>query len=214
VTPAEFLAYFFPVTARPFPKSHTLQLTSKISAPCANLRFSSFVLWSLSFYPQTLLNWKRKSTQGLAIDYPTLNVLGFFAYTVSTACFLWSPIIRDQYAKKHPLSPEPTVRGNDFAFAFHALILCVIMYSQFYPRLWGFKTSHRQRSSPLLLGIFWGNVIAVLILACIVWVKGDSGMNMGSWTWIDVVRLKSTYLLLALIHPNTGHRSMPSRMSS
>lgn len=178
---------FVPTATFCFPQRHIF--TCNVQALCANVRISSFVLWSLSFYPQPLLNWKRKNTQGLTIDYPTLNVLGFFAYTVSTACFLWSPTVREQYAYNHPLSPEPTVRGNDFAFAFHAVILCIITYSQFYPRLWGFKTSRRQQSSPLVLGIFWGNVLAVLILICIVWVKGNGGMDTKGWSWIDVVSL-------------------------
>lgn len=32
--------------------------------------------WSLSFYPQPLLNWKRRSTSGTTIDFHIVNVLG------------------------------------------------------------------------------------------------------------------------------------------
>ena len=34
------------------------------------------VAWSLSFYPQPLLNWRRKSTSGTTIDFPLVNCLG------------------------------------------------------------------------------------------------------------------------------------------
>lgn len=39
-----------------------------------------FIAWSLSFYPQPLLNFRRKTTQGLTPDFPLLNVYGFTCY--------------------------------------------------------------------------------------------------------------------------------------
>lgn len=32
--------------------------------------------WSLSFYPQPLLNFQRKSTSGTTVDFPLINCLG------------------------------------------------------------------------------------------------------------------------------------------
>lgn len=32
--------------------------------------------WSLSFYPQPLLNFRRKSTSGTTVDFPLINCLG------------------------------------------------------------------------------------------------------------------------------------------
>ncbi|KAF5573586.1 CTNS [Fusarium pseudoanthophilum] len=34
-----------------------------------------FLAWSASFYPQPLLNWRRRSTSGTTIDFPFINVL-------------------------------------------------------------------------------------------------------------------------------------------
>jgi len=147
-----------------------------------------FLCLSLSFYPQPILNWKRKSTQGLAIDFPTSNVLGFFAYTVSTGSFLYSPIIRAQYAARHPAAPVPTVRFNDFLFALHGTILCIITWSQFWPRIWGFKVGARQKASRPILAIFWGSIVGVLITVLIVRIKGkDGGYDPSGWAWIEVI---------------------------
>ncbi|KAF2814696.1 L-cystine transporter [Mytilinidion resinicola] len=147
-----------------------------------------FLCWSLSFYPQPILNWKRKSTQGLAIDFPTSNVLGFFAYTVSTAAFLYSATIRSQYAQRHPAAPEPTVRFNDFLFALHGCILCIVTYSQFWPRIWGFKVGARQKASRPILGIFWGSILGVLVIILIVTIKErDNGNDPSGWAWIEVI---------------------------
>jgi len=32
--------------------------------------------WSLSFYPQMLLNYRRRSTSGTTVDFPLINCLG------------------------------------------------------------------------------------------------------------------------------------------
>lgn len=32
--------------------------------------------WSLSFYPQPLLNYQRGTTAGTTVDFPLINVLG------------------------------------------------------------------------------------------------------------------------------------------
>jgi cystinosin len=34
------------------------------------------ICWSLSFYPQPIHNFKRKSTAGTTVDFPFINVLG------------------------------------------------------------------------------------------------------------------------------------------
>ncbi|BCS19020.1 putative L-cystine transporter [Aspergillus puulaauensis] len=144
--------------------------------------------WSASFYPQPIDNYRRKATTGLAIDFPTVNVLGFVCYTVYTGAFLYSPVIRLQYAARHPVSQEPTVRFNDFAFALHAVVLSGLVYSQFWPSIWGFKVSRFQRVSKPIAGLFWGSFVAVAVVTCIVLAKSpDEGYEPLSWAWIDVI---------------------------
>lgn len=35
-----------------------------------------FAAWSVSFYPQSMLNFRRKSTSGTTVDFPLINCLG------------------------------------------------------------------------------------------------------------------------------------------
>ncbi|KAF2709784.1 L-cystine transporter-like protein [Pleomassaria siparia CBS 279.74] len=152
------------------------------------LGWAYFLCWSASFYPQPISNYNRKSTLGLAIDFPTLNVLGFIAYTISTAAFLYSPTIQSQYAIRHPESPETTVRFNDFLFAAHGAVMCIIIYSQFFPRIWGFKVGSRQKASVAVLGIFWGCLLGILIVWLLVTTTGkEGGKDASAWAWVDVV---------------------------
>ena len=101
---------------------------------------------------------------------------------------MYSPTIRSQYAYRHPTSPETTVRFNDFLFAAHGAFMCVILYSQFYSWVWGFRVGARQKASKAALGIFWGCVLAILVVSFLAQVAGkDSGYDPSGWAWIDVV---------------------------
>ena len=143
--------------------------------------------WSLSFYPQPMLNLRRKSTSGLAIDFSLLNVLGFACYTASTTAFFLVPTIRRQYATRHPLSPEPTVRFNDFAFALHGLVLCIVTYTQFWKPIWGFSDTESRRASNVALGIFWGSMTAISIITLMALSHTRNTNDTQSWAAIDVV---------------------------
>lgn len=35
-----------------------------------------FAAWSVSFYPQPMLNFRRRSTSGTTVDFPLINCLG------------------------------------------------------------------------------------------------------------------------------------------
>ncbi len=150
--------------------------------------------WSLSFYPQPILNFRRRSTTGTTIDFPAINVLGFLAYFVSNAAFLYSPKIRLQYAlRNHGLTP--TVQFNDLAFAGHAVLLSVLTLSQFVPAIWGFDKRAKRRAgariSRSILGILVGSFVGVAVVASIVALKHDDDPKTG-WAWIDVVSSMQT----------------------
>ncbi|KAH8801541.1 PQ loop repeat-domain-containing protein [Xylogone sp. PMI_703] len=145
--------------------------------------------WSLSFYPQPILNFRRKSTVGTTIDFPAINLPGFAAYFISNAAFLYSPVIRHQYALRNN-GLTPTVEFNDLAFAGHAVILSLITLTQFYSPLWGFEERNKHgagaKISTTVLGILAGCVLGVLITIFLVVSRNDPDPTTG-WAWIDVI---------------------------
>ncbi|KFX90463.1 hypothetical protein V490_06424 [Pseudogymnoascus sp. VKM F-3557] len=146
-----------------------------------------FLSWSLSFYPQPLLNYYRRSTSGTTIDFPAINILGFAAYFISTTAFLYSPEIRRQYAERnHGLTP--TVKLNDVAFAAHATICSIVSMSQYFPRLWGFEDRGRrsERVSRTVMGICIGSIIGVGGVALMVATYPGQNVATG-WAGIDIV---------------------------
>lgn len=105
----------------------------EITSAC--LGWAYFACWSLSFYPQPIQNWERKSVVGLSFDYAVLNVIGFGCYSAFNLCLLYAAPIRAAYARAHG-GHASAVRVNDAFFAVHALILSSLLIVQigFYPR--------------------------------------------------------------------------------
>ncbi|KAI5789271.1 L-cystine transporter [Pyronema domesticum] len=154
------------------------------------LGWSYFLCWGISFYPQLIHNYQRKSVTGLAVDYFTINVFGFACYTVSCLLFLFSPLVREEYARRHPNAPEPTVRGNDLAFAAHALLISIATLCQFY--FFNYTRNASQRLSGPMAAIILGSLATIAISCTLV--------NGANWTWLDVVyTLTSLKLLVSLI---------------
>lgn len=88
-----------------------------------------FVAWSVSFYPQVFLNFRRKSVVGLNFDFLALNITGFLAYSIYNIALFWIPKIQMQYNEKHPDGINP-VQINDVVFAVHAVTLTAITIIQ------------------------------------------------------------------------------------
>uniref|UniRef100_A0A0R3RLX3 Cystinosin homolog n=1 Tax=Elaeophora elaphi TaxID=1147741 RepID=A0A0R3RLX3_9BILA len=84
-----------------------------------------FFAWSISFYPQIILNFTRKSVVGLNFDFLLLNIIGFICYAVYNVLMYFDPYIQEIYEHNHPHSLIP-VLFNDVVFATHALLACLI----------------------------------------------------------------------------------------
>jgi hypothetical protein len=100
-------------------------LTKPYAYVSAALGGAYFVAWSVSFWPQVLLNKQRKTTVGLSPDFAVLNAFAFAAYSAYTVSLYASPQIRHQYKRHHDHAPE--VRFADVLFCLHALLLSSVM---------------------------------------------------------------------------------------
>lgn len=165
----------------------TLKVRRFLQALSQGLGWSYFLLWSMSFYPQLIHNQRRRATSGFSPDFALLNMLGLSAYTVFNGGLLFSPVIRAQYAQRHPQSPEPPVHVNDFFYALHGTIICLLIYSQFqWPVLWTIEPQNQTQRKPsrltvvLLSGCF--GLVAVKVMELLYFPQFHSQQ------WLDVVR--------------------------
>jgi len=91
--------------------------------------YTYFLCWSISFYPQVVMNHLRKSTVGLSSDFSVLNVVGFGCYAIYTCSFFFSHEIQNEYQDRFN-NQVNSVQSNDVAFAIHALILSSVQFLQ------------------------------------------------------------------------------------
>ncbi|KAL1914433.1 uncharacterized protein VTP21DRAFT_8885 [Calcarisporiella thermophila] len=117
--------------------------------------------WSLSFWPQVLLNWKRKSVQGLSLDFVALNVWGFLCYTVFNLAFYTSDEIQREYREHHG-GQNNLVQLNDVFFSLHAFILATITYMQTLL----YKRDAGQIVSAHSYWFIWWTALVSVLLAC------------------------------------------------
>lgn len=88
-----------------------------------------FLAWSISFYPQVWLNWKRKSVLGLHFDFLSLNIIGFLFYSIFNIGLYFIPEIQREYFLRHPYGVNP-VQLNDVIFSVHAFFACAFQVIQ------------------------------------------------------------------------------------
>ncbi|GAM22479.1 hypothetical protein SAMD00019534_056540 [Acytostelium subglobosum LB1] len=145
--------------------SHALTVLSAI------IGWAYFVCWSLSFYPQVILNYKRKSVIGLSFDYLLFNITGYICYSIYNCVVYWSPVVRAEYL--HKFGPPIPVQPNDIAFSLHALLLTIITIGQclIYER-----RDQKNSIYSILIGIgIWISIIIVL---------GIGGGGVVNWLWV------------------------------
>ncbi|GAA5879917.1 hypothetical protein JCM16303_004398 [Sporobolomyces ruberrimus] len=100
------------------------------------------IAWSLSFYPQLILNYRRKSSTGLSSDFVLINPCGHCSLLIVNPCLYFSSVVRRQYQVRHE-GHTPQVQINDVWFSAHATLLATLTLCQSYY----YKRESSQRTS-------------------------------------------------------------------
>ncbi|XP_070338676.1 cystinosin isoform X5 [Equus asinus] len=142
-----------------------------------------FVAWSISFYPQVITNWRRKSVVGLSFDFVSLNLTGFVAYSVFNIGLLWVPYFKEQFFLKYPNGVNP-VDANDVFFSLHAVTLTLVVLVQ----CCLYERGNQRVSWPAIgfLVLSWLFALITMILAAV-----------GATTWLQFLFCFS-YIKLAV----------------
>ncbi|KAJ1461668.1 hypothetical protein M885DRAFT_457016 [Pelagophyceae sp. CCMP2097] len=164
------------------------------SAVSAALGWAYFLAWSASFYPNVLLNHRRRSVVGLSFEYTCLNLLGFTAYSVYTLSLRYSPGIRRGYADAFG-DEGSLVTVQDCVFTVHAAVLTLVMVLQILVFDRGTQTLARWAAAAITaaVGVTAAFAAAVLVRLPLGEVRG---VQVASWLafvyWLSVVKLAVT----------------------
>eukprot|EP00298_Acanthocystis_sp_HF-20_P022541 c30527_g1_i1.p1 GENE.c30527_g1_i1~~c30527_g1_i1.p1 ORF type:complete len:318 (+),score=90.12 c30527_g1_i1:29-982(+) len=128
-----------------------------------------FAAWSISFYPQVIVNFKLKSVEGLSFDFVFLNLLGFTCYTIYNIVLYCDTC---------------SIEINDIAFSVHAFVLCLVTAVQ--------ALSYKRGNNPGLHS--WCIVVLILLVLSIIinvilsfvdvdLPSHDVGKDVGNFQW-------------------------------
>ncbi|KAF8390571.1 hypothetical protein HHK36_025098 [Tetracentron sinense] len=136
------------------------------------LGWIAFFSWSFSFYPQVILNFRRKSVVGLNFDFLVLNLTKHSSYLIYNVSLFFSPVVQRQYHEKYGYSEMIPVAANDVAFSIHAVLLTAFTLYQvlIYER-------GNQKVSKASLGITSAVWISAAVCVFIAWPSH-------SWLWL------------------------------
>ncbi|XXG62382.1 hypothetical protein AAC387_Pa05g0750 [Persea americana] len=104
--------------------SITLEITYQV------VGWSAFLCWAICFYPQLILNHRRKSVVGLNFDFVVLNWTKQLAYLIYNVTLFFSPVVQRQYHEKYGYGTMIPVAANDVAFSLHSLLIMALVAFQ------------------------------------------------------------------------------------
>lgn len=116
--------------------------------PSSMLGWSYTAMWTVSFYPQLITNYRRGKVDGLSLDYLALSAVGFASYTAYTSSLYLSDGVRQAYEAAHG-GAAVDVQLADVVFAAHALFVTCLTAAQAAPAK---ARTEGQRLSPFAAG--------------------------------------------------------------
>ncbi|XP_055592852.1 cystinosin homolog isoform X2 [Uranotaenia lowii] len=142
-----------------------------------------FVAWTVSFYPQMIINFRRKSVVGLSFDFLALNLLGHTLYAIFNCTLFWNDSIEQEYFNRNPRGLNPVV-ANDVAFSVHAATATLVTVIQCFLFERG-----EQRVSNIVRGLLSAFGVVIVVSGILVGTK--------TWHWLDFLYTLS-YIKLAI----------------
>ena len=126
-----------------------------------------FVCWTVGYYPQIYLNFRRKSVVGLSFDMTCMNFLGclaYFLYTIMLYCDAALQKYFHSFEHQHLKDQDNTVKLTDVVFASHGLVMASITVLQII-----FYDKGTQRLSKITVGLctLTSLVFVVLIIVAV-----------------------------------------------
>lgn len=107
-----------PCPTDPAMHSHGLRVLSEVFG------WVYFIAWSVSFIPQVVLNWRRKSVVGLSFEFLMYNLTGFLWYTTSSSLNFWAE------RHYHLNCGKYSVQVQDLCFGVFATVMTILTIAQ------------------------------------------------------------------------------------
>jgi len=148
------------------------------------LGWTYFCMWSCSFYPQIVRNFRERSVVGLSIEYQLLNFVAFGCYFIFNAALFWDPTVQKEYEDANHGS-KSAVKLNDVFFSAHAMALTGVTLVQICIY---YDYGEVDRSDKILGYFVWAAlsavVVAAVVLAVLASVSAEQTLDWLSYIYV------------------------------
>lgn len=132
------------------------------------LGWLAFTVWSISFWPQVILNYRRKSVVGLHFDFVIFNLTKHSSYLIYNAVLYFSPVVQRQYHEKYGFDELIPVAPSDVAFSTHAVLLTSALAVQLF--LYERGGQRISNVCKVISSVVWTEAIIILVIS---WFHND-----------------------------------------
>nr|GEU50983.1 cystinosin homolog [Tanacetum cinerariifolium] len=132
----------------------------------------AFFASSFCFYPQVILNFKRKSVIGLNQDFVVLNLTKHSSYLIYNAAVYFSSDVQFQYHQKYGFDQMIPLAANDVAISIHAVLLTA--FTLFQIAIYDRGSQKVSKISILIVSAVWLSAIVCVFIA----------IPNHSWLWL------------------------------
>eukprot|EP00560_Eucampia_antarctica_P008269 CAMPEP_0197824246 /NCGR_PEP_ID=MMETSP1437-20131217/1520_1 /TAXON_ID=49252 ORGANISM="Eucampia antarctica, Strain CCMP1452" /NCGR_SAMPLE_ID=MMETSP1437 /ASSEMBLY_ACC=CAM_ASM_001096 /LENGTH=258 /DNA_ID=CAMNT_0043423793 /DNA_START=60 /DNA_END=833 /DNA_ORIENTATION=+ len=111
------------------PKNSNLP-TSAYRLVSSIIGYSSFVCWSVSFYPQIIINYQLKSVVGLSIDAQVFAWLNYLCYAMLSSALVWNQDMKDNSKNMNGPDINTSIRSKELVNSIQSLLFTTILICQ------------------------------------------------------------------------------------
>ena len=159
-----------------------------------------FVCWTVGYYPQIYLNFRRKSVVGLSFDMTCMEFLGsleYFLYTIMLYCDAALQKYFHSFEHQHLNDQDNTVKLTDVVFASHGLVMASITVLQII-----FYDKGSQRLSKITVGLCGLASLGFVVLLIIA-----AAVKRHSLSWLALALIYAGYAKSFLSGINVSHQN-------
>lgn len=106
-------------------------LTTPIYDTISNIiGYTSFVCWSVSFYPQIITNYRNNSVVGVSTDGQVISWFNYFCYFISSTSLLWNQDMKEKFTTGQDSDIHISAWSKDLINSMQALLFATVLLYQ------------------------------------------------------------------------------------
>ena len=126
----------------------------------------SFIVWSISFYPQVYTNYKHKTSEGVTLDMNIYYILGYVFYSTYLFTMYFNSPISMKYEELLNITTTE-IDISDIFFVSHSFILSIVLTAQYFYYKQQFTKPLDCLNKIIIISISTGMALYLILTLCL-----------------------------------------------